>query len=125
MTTNGMRAGRRLAAAAVLGTLGWVCAKYGHDAYLDAVPRRLGHCLDAAPVPATAWAATVAGPLLETAAGTTAALLLRPTARSSTAALVTAALITALAGILLLVTGWGLTDAIGGPGTTRHPCSGM
>ncbi|MEU3493757.1 hypothetical protein ABZ747_09730 [Kitasatospora cineracea] len=120
-----MRAGRRLAAAAVLGTLGWVCAKYGHDAYLDAVPRRLGHCLDAAPVPATAWAATVAGPLLETAAGTTAALLLRPTARSSTAAPVTAALITALAGILLLVTGWGLTDAIGGPGTTRHPCSGM
>ncbi|WP_157845397.1 hypothetical protein [Kitasatospora phosalacinea] len=125
MTTSATRAGRWLAAAAVLGLLGWACAKYGHDAYLDAVARRLNRCLDAAPVPAAAWVALGAGPLLEIAAGAGAVLLLRPTARSGTAVLVAASLVTALAGILLLVTGWGLADAVGGPGGAHHTCGGM
>lgn len=106
--------------------LGWAGAKYGHDAYLDAVPRRLGHCLDAAPVPAAAWAALVAGPLLAAAAGAGAVPLLRPAARPGRAALVAAALLAVLAGLVLLAAGWGLADALGGPGGgARHTCGGL
>ncbi|GAA4871937.1 hypothetical protein [Kitasatospora terrestris] len=122
-------AGRRLAPAIVLAllaaALGWACAAYGHDAYLDAVPRRLNHCLEAAPVTVGAWAALGAAPLLEIAAAACAVLLLRPTTRPGTAPTVAAALLLGTAALLLVVTGWSLADAIGGLDHPRHTCTGM
>ncbi|MFG2818290.1 hypothetical protein ACGFX4_02580 [Kitasatospora sp. NPDC048365] len=121
--------GRRLAPAVALAflaaALGWACAKYGHDAYLDAIPRRLNHCLQAAPVTVATWAALGAAPLLEIAAAVGAVRLLRPTTRPGTAPTVAAALLLGTAALLLVVTGWSLADALGGLDHPLHTCTGM
>lgn len=102
---------------------GWVCAKYGHDAYLDAVPRRLNRCLTADPVPAVAWLALGLGPLLQLLAGFGAVRQLR--GGPSTATTVAAAVVAVVAAVLLVFAGYGLADAIGGLDHPHRTCTGL
>ncbi|MEU9131988.1 hypothetical protein AB0D08_28450 [Kitasatospora sp. NPDC048540] len=119
-------AGRRtaplpwLGAAVALVVLGWLSARYGHTAYLDAVPRRLNHCLKAGAVPAAAWAGVVAGPVLALAGLVLSARQLRAGGGWTAAA----GLLAAVAALVLLVDLWGLVDVVRGLDHPARTCSG-
>ncbi|MER8182130.1 hypothetical protein [Kitasatospora sp. NPDC094015] len=109
-----------LGAAVALALVGWLFARYGHTAFLDAVPRRLNHCLKAEAVPGPAWAGVVAGPVLGLAGLLAAARQLR--AGGGWAAV--AAVLAALAALVLLVDVWALVDVVRGLDHPARTCSG-